>query len=355
MERDGQEDMPGGMQQRLNEAEQRRRDSIERARREEVPGGVPQPPYGPEQDPSRRRDSMERVSRDDVPVGMQQRLYEAEQDQSRRRMLGVIAIVALIGAGAWGWYEYQKRQRPVPEPVATSAPAAPAQEAKPAGPPPIQHPIEATTEPLPALADSDAAITKALGEIVGAGRLADVLVPGNVVRRIVASVDNAGRQQMYTRHVPLKPAPSKFMVSGTGESRTINPRNATRYAIYAQVAEQVDAQKFASQYRRHYPLFQQAYEELGYPGHYFNDRLVQVIDLLLATPDAPAAPGLVQPKINYEYADPRFESLSAGQKALLRMGPVESARVKVKLREIRAAITAQPAGAAAAAPAKGGG
>jgi hypothetical protein len=296
---------------------------------------------------------VERVHQSDVPFGVQRSLYEAEEGEGRRRMIGAIAIEAVIAASIWGWYEYQKR-RPLPEPVATVAPA-PAEPAKPAGPPPIQHPIETSAEPLPALADSDAAVTKALGEIVGAGRLADVLVPGNLVRRIVASVDNAGRSQLYTRHVPLKPAPSKFMVSGTGDSRAISPRNPARYAIYAQVVDNVDAQKFATQYRRFYPLFQQAYEELGYPGHYFNDRLVQVIDLLLDTPEPPATPALVQPKINYEYADPRFESLTAGQKALLRMGPTESARVKVKLREIRAAITAQPAGATSAATSKGGG
>ena len=300
-----------------------------------------------------RRDDMQRLSHHDVPSGVQQRLYEAEQSQSRRRMIGVIVLVALAAAGYWGWLEWQKR-RPAAEPVAV-APAPAKQEAAPAGPPAIQHPIAPTNEPLPALADSDAVVTKALGELVGAGRLADVIVPGNVVRKIVASVDNAGRQQLYTRTTPLKPPPSKFMVTGSGDARTINPRNAARYAIYAQVVEQVDAQKFATTYQRHYPLFQQAYEELGYPGRYFNDRLVEVIDLLLATPEAPAAPALVQPKVNFEYADPRLESLSAGQKALVRMGPTESARIKTKLREIRAAISAQPAPAPTASVQKGGG
>ena len=38
-------------------------------------------------------------------------------------------------------------------------------------------------------------------------------------------------------------------------------------------------------YVRLYPLFQRAYEELGYPGQYFNDRVVEVIDSLLATPN----------------------------------------------------------------------
>jgi hypothetical protein len=306
----------------------------------------------PRIDDVRRDDDIQRVSRSDVPAGVQQSLYDAERSQGRRRLFGILVLVALAAAAYWGWLEWQKRQGTA-EPVAV-APAPGKQEAQPAGPPPIQHPIAPTSEPLPALADSDAAVTKALGDLVGAGRLADVFVPGNVVRKIVASVDNAGRQQLYTRNTPLKSPPSSFMVSGTGDARTINPRNSARYAIYAQVVEQVDAQKFGVAYQRYYPLFQQAYEELGYPGRYFNDRLVEVIDLLLATPDAPAAPTLVQPKVNFEYADPRLESLTAGQKALIRMGPTESARVKAKLREIRSAITAQPAQAPSASAEKGG-
>ena len=44
-------------------------------------------------------------------------------------------------------------------------------------------------------------------------------------------------------------------------------------------------------YKQYYPLFQQAYVDLGYPEGYFNDRLVEVIDHLLATPgrDRPGA------------------------------------------------------------------
>ena len=40
----------------------------------------------------------------------------------------------------------------------------------------------------------------------------------------------------------------------------------------------MDTQQLADLYFRFYPLFQQAYEDLGYPGQYFNDRLVEAID-----------------------------------------------------------------------------
>jgi hypothetical protein len=43
----------------------------------------------------------------------------------------------------------------------------------------------------------------------------------------------------------------------------------------------------------------------------------------------------------YEFADPSLEQRSAGQKMLIRMGPVNESRVKAKLRDIRRALTGQ--------------
>jgi hypothetical protein len=42
----------------------------------------------------------------------------------------------------------------------------------------------------------------------------------------------------------------------------------------------------------------------------------------------------------YLYADPGLEARSAGQKLLIRMGPDNSAVIKAKLTELRAAVTA---------------
>jgi hypothetical protein len=91
-------------------------------------------------------------------------------------------------------------------------------------------------------------------------------------------------------------------------------------------------------YRRLYPQLQKAYEDLGYPNGYLNDRVVEVIDHLLETPE-PAGPLLLeQPKVLYRFADADLESRSAGQKLLLRMGVDHARVVKEKLRAIRALI-----------------
>ena len=82
------------------------------------------------------------------------------------------------------------------------------------------------------------------------------------------------------------------------------------------------------------------------PGQYFNDRLVEVIDLLLATPDLELPPQVHLPAINgpvrperpwvlYEFDDPSLASLAAGQKMMLRLGPANQRRLKARLAEFR--------------------
>ena len=109
---------------------------------------------------------------------------------------------------------------------------------------------------------------------------------------------------------------------------------------YLAVMEHVDTRKLVEAYVRFYPLFQKAYQDLGYPNGYFNDRLVEVIDHLLATPEVPAP--IASRSRRCSTSSPiRRSKRSAGQKILMRMGPVNEARVKAKLREIRSGVTGQ--------------
>jgi hypothetical protein len=118
------------------------------------------------------------------------------------------------------------------------------------------------------------------------------------------------------------------------------------------MVESVDTAKAVAVYRSLYPLFQQAYEELGFPGRYFSDRVVQVLDHLIATPvqAGPLAVTLVEvkdevpstrPWTRYEFVDPALESLSAGRKMLLRTGPDNHRRLQAKLVDLRQRIARQ--------------
>jgi hypothetical protein len=131
-----------------------------------------------------------------------------------------------------------------------------------------------------------------------------------------------------------------------------------RYTPYVLLLETVDLQTTVALYKRIYPSLQEAYEQLGYPRGYFNDRLVQVLDLLLATPESdaplqvrlPVIEGPVKPArpwVLYEFVDPSLESLTSGQKIVLRMGSINERRIKARLAEIRRLVTASSPKAAA--------
>ena len=81
-----------------------------------------------------------------------------------------------------------------------------------------------------------------------------------------------------------------------------------------------------------------------------------MIDLMLATPALDGAFGLhlptvsgpirpQRPWVTYRFDDPALESLAAGQKLLLRMGPVNERRMRAKLAEIRALLAKPKASA----------
>jgi hypothetical protein len=209
--------------------------------------------------------------------------------------------------------------------------------------PPIRYPIEAVATsvalpdaaPLPALDNSDAALRTALDALFAKGGGSGTLLLEDMIRRIVVTVDNLSREQVARRLVPLKPAEGSLLVTGRGAERVISEHNQGRYAPYVILAEAVDVDYLAALYVRFYPLFQQAYQEIGYPEGYFNDRLVSVIDHLLAAPEIKGPIRLVQPKVLYKFADPELEQLSVGQKFLVRMGPANAARIKMRLREVR--------------------
>jgi hypothetical protein len=253
------------------------------------------------------------------------------------RLLAIVAGIIAIAIAAWFMWPSD-----MPPPQLPSMSTSP-KEAKPAprGP---EHPVEAKVDPaLPALKQSDPAMVAGLTGLFGDTSLRRFFDPEDVIRRIVATVDNLPRESYATRLNPVKPIPGAFVASGREGSLALAPANEKRYAEFVGFAEGVDASKAVALYLHFYPLFQQAYLDLGYPEGYFNDRLVTVIDHLLAAPDVKGPVRLATPHVLYEYVDADLQDRSAGQKAMIRMGPDNAARLKAKLREVRAEIVKQSA------------
>ena len=257
---------------------------------------------------------------------------------TNKPMIVVAAVVVLAGAGI-AYYFHSHNAPPVRLPAA--APRPPEAPSEPA----IEHPVptapSAASAPLPALADSDPAIRDALSAALGKDAT-QYLVPESLVRHIVVTIDNLPRQKVPAAKRPTVAVPGTFLAEGDELHATIDPKNYARYDPMVSVVRKLDMKQVAEVYLRFYPLFQGAYQDLGYPTGYFNDRLVQVIDSLLATPKLDGPIELTRPNVLYTFADPTLEARPAGQKLLLRMGPENAAVIKGKLSELRAIITAAP-------------
>lgn len=255
-----------------------------------------------------------------------------------------IAATALTAGGIVYCSQYLLESHAPPSESALAAPppAAPVQAVQPATRYRLAEAPADATASLPALERSDSMLRDSLAGLMGRGAFEDFVLPDQLVRRIVATVDNLPRRTAPRRMIPLNPVPGGFVAAGAREGEaSMDPANFDRYAPYVRVLESVDVRVLVKVYVAAYPLFQRAYEQLGYPGEYFNDRLLDAIDDLLAAPELTAPAALIRPKVLYEFADPDLETRSAGQKILLRMGAQNAQKVKVKIREIRRALLAE--------------
>lgn len=275
--------------------------------------------------------------------------------KSTTRTVLIIVVLLLVIAGIWT-YIARKDAVVIPLPSAEQTPAlAPV----PAAAPEATGVVAAAPEPAASTTSAPLASTEpplqpetvdaALAELLGGNADLAQIQTDNFPRRMAATVDNLGRGFAPAGMWPVTPTSGRFSASGQGDSLAIAPDNYTRYDGFVATVQKLDPAQAARFIARMQPLLQSAYTELGYPQGNFRQRLVTVIDQLLATPDVkpPVKLTLIdvkgqipstRPWLRYRYADPKLEALSAGQKVLIRMGPDHARQVKAKLTAIRAEL-----------------
>jgi hypothetical protein len=280
---------------------------------------------------------------------------------STPRIVIIVAVIVAAGLGGYLWWQHQHRPLvPAPAPVAAPAPpvpAAPPTPPRPPAEPAIRHPVASGRDKLPGLDESDGYIKNALLELLGKKSALSFLVLDGFARRFVATVNNLATDNAASQSWPVNRTDGRFQVDAPTGSGVISSQNAARYRPFVDFVAGVDSRRAVSLYVRLYPLFQRAYEDLGFPGKYFNDRVIEVIDNLQATPDVtgpikvktvaadgtPVAPG---PGRLYVFEDPALESATVGQKILLRVGPDNARKLKAKLSEVRERLLQNAGGTA---------
>lgn len=247
-------------------------------------------------------------------------------------MTGIAFIVAV--ALGTGWYILRGRiEQPAPD-SATPPPVASASVA-----PLPQETPRTQASPLPALDQSDPHVREVLGLLSTDAEFQKWLSIEGLIRRFTAAVANIAEGDSPRAVLAFLAPQGSFQVVERNGHTFIAPESFSRYDPVARAFTSLDTQATAEAYKALKPLMDQAFAEIGRPGQRFDETLSRAIQRLLDTPVPEGDLEVVDtPGVNYAYAAPELEQLSAAQKHLLRMGPANARALQAKLRELRGAM-----------------
>ena len=227
-------------------------------------------------------------------------------------------------------------ERPEPRPEPPSAPHDPSHDSE-IGDGPSDEAILVDPSPaviLPPFGESDVFVRE---QIESFSLPAEWVAQDHLLRRLAVFVDNAERGDLSPRQLEFAKPEGRFRVIEKDGKLYADPNNARRFDPYLDRLESVDPATLAKLLGTLAPLIDDALEELGSTMR-ASDALRAAIDRILEVSVQTEALELIQPKVLYEYADPDFESLPPLDKQLLRLGPMNFARLKIYLRQLRSGL-----------------
>ena len=259
----------------------------------------------------------------------------------------ISVIAAIMIAGALFFYKQYSAKVPA-TPIQTPAVVNINQDVVMMPPPPL---VEEKTEvfELPKPMTPPKNINTALLELFGEKAVLSLLSINEFIDYFVVTVDNLGGPAATSDKWPVKKPLDQFQTESQGQQTVISPTNAARYQPFVNLLIKLDLNKAAEVYFGFYPKFQAAYANIGYPDQQFNQRFIQVLDLLIKTPKGSDLMPVemmkvegpyqfVQPWAHFQFQKSTYEQLPIGQKIILRLGPKNEAVVKARLKEFRTLI-----------------
>jgi hypothetical protein len=238
----------------------------------------------------------------------------------------IIAVAAVLVAGAALALWWTIRERPE---TAVPAPTPATNAAVTTHRPPRQL-VE-----LPALDASDAAIRQLAATLSHHPLFERLLATKDLMRTMALVV-----QQIADGRTPadalgvLRPT-SRLTIIGQ-ESGRIDPASYARWTPPTQALTSIDPRDATQLYVNVKGLLDDAYKDLGHPNPDFDQALVQAIDILVATPDAPPDEELLRRPSYFEHTDPALRALRPVQKQYLLIGPENRRHINDWLRALAA-------------------
>lgn len=265
---------------------------------------------------------------------------------SKKQIIGlsyllVIAVLIIIGI-FWmfrGEETMEETTETLPEPtpvireaepeIASPEPVDPYPQPEP---PPPEETLPPVVEPPPELENSDTLVLEAVTDF--APTLSKWLIPDEQVRKWVLTIDLMADGKLPKRYRPVDYPMDKFKVNVQDEEKLASEDNYARMDKMVDTLTTIDPKLLARYYKEWLPLLETAYREQGKPGT-FDQRFKQSISQLLATEALSEQPELIQPSVLYRYKDKARENASDIEKLVWRIGPDNTEKLQVFLRELR--------------------
>ena len=247
-------------------------------------------------------------------------------------VVGVL-ILAFLGYLATTSEPETTITQPIDVPAPEPEPVEPAAET-PAEPEPVEEPVEPAFV-LPRLDDSDQLIRDGVVSLTRHEGINAWLGPDELIRKIVVFVDNAANGNVAKDAASVLAPRTSFSATVVSDKVfELDTRSYDRYNLVTNIMVSLDTDRSVDFYLLLQPLFQEAYDELGYPNAKFDDAIFRAIGRLLETPVIEERILLVRPVVMFEFRDQKLESLSAAQKQMIRMGPKNTRAIQAKLSEV---------------------
>lgn len=207
-------------------------------------------------------------------------------------------------------------------------------------------PPEPEVPPHPPLMESDSWLRAQITDLVMGAPAIKKMVQENIISNFVVFVDNAAKGEIVRNFSPATEPEGRFKATlvknndpdNADLTYVLDKSSYKRFDMYADLITALPVEQSRELYETVSPLIEEAYSELGYTENDFDDKLIETIDLLLATPVIDGDIKLVTPSAMYEFADKNLEALSPIQKLFIRMGPDNQRKIIPVLKDIKAQL-----------------
>lgn len=255
-----------------------------------------------------------------------------------RSLLVILVLIVVIGVAVW-LFLASRQDDSAQQPISLPEPSPPAEVVPEPTPPEVSMPAEPEPEPepepvLPPLDDSDGAIRESVAGLSRHEGVPFLLTTSDLVRKLVAFTDNVALGKVAKEPAVTLAPRGAFDAQEISEDRyQLDSASFARYNRVVDVLASIDAKGVAALYHLMRPVFQEAYDELGYQNADFDDALLQALNSIENARVMDEPIWLVRPSVMYKFEDESLESLSEVQKQLIRMGPRNTRLVQARAAE----------------------